>query len=87
MVDFEFPTRDEAKLMKQRGRKAEVDDITLEPRSVFYGSVQVRLKNDEKRNYVGTWGGNENRRISLKGLSNQKVGKVSLLRSKMEPGL
>ena len=87
VVDFEFPTRDEAKQMKLRGRKAEVDDITLEPRSVFYGSIQVRLKNDVKKNYVGTWGGNENRQISLKGLSDQKVGKVSLLRNEVESGL
>ena len=79
MVDFEFPTREEAKKMKLRGRKAKVDDISLEPRSVFYGSIQVRLKNDEKKNYVGTWGGYR-QSLEVTGLSKMDVGKVSLLR-------
>ena len=59
VVDFEFPTRDEAKKMKERGRKAVVDEIIFEPRSVYFGSIQVKLKNNETKNYIGTYGGRE----------------------------
>ena len=51
--DFEFPTRDESKQMKLRGRKAILDDIYLEPGSRFFRSIQVKLKNKETKNYVG----------------------------------
>ena len=57
--DFEFPTRDEAKQMKLRGRKAILDDIYLEPGNRFFRSIQVKLRNKEVKNYIGKYGGND----------------------------